>query len=680
MLRSMLAVMTLLYTAIPVAVRAAEPPPEPAPADTTTYAVEELVVTDRAGEQEVSRQDLSAEEIRLLPGFGGDALKSVQALPGVARPSMFDQGAIIVRGSGRYDTRYYLDGVDIPLLFHYGGVKSTYNSMALGSLDMYPGGYGARYGGCIGGVVEIKGRPGRAVDWRRSIDVSLLDASFMAEGPLGDDVSLLINARRSYAGDVMSAALSDDDDLEMAVVPYYWDVIGRLDWWPGVDDHVFFTAFAAQDRLELVFADEDYGSDDVTEATDAIDMDMKFSRFILGWDRWLGDGLRNELRASYGHSRDQGHVFGFFRFDSKAPQTSVRDELQWDLSPRVHADVGLDLTWAPVDYEVEVVGWPVSLEDMTFSDQAAYANAELALGDRLILSPGLRYDDYRHLDEGVGSLRLGARYALDETHTLTAALGSYNQAPQPIGQSTDPVYGNPNLPTTRAVHAVIGDEWRLTDRLNAKFELYYNRHDDIPALTDSLDLNFLPDADGRMYGLEMMLRCERGDRFFGWLSYSLSRSERRYARNPDPGTADWSPDDWLPYEYDQTHHLEAVGSWTLGPRWTLGGRLVFVSGNPFTPNLSFTDGIYEYDADTGEYVPVEGAYLSDRLDPYVRIDTRIERRFGGWGADWSLYLDIQNANYPIYNSPEGYAYNYDFSKRKTYGWIILPALGLKVDF
>jgi len=651
-----------------------------APADTSGYVLEELVVTDRMPEKEVTRTELSNEEIRVLPGFGGDAIKSVQALPGVARPSMFDQGAIIVRGSGLFDTRYFLDGVDIPLLFHYGGVKSTYNSMSLSSVDLYPGGYNTRYGGCVGGVIEIKGRPGQAHRWRRAVDVSLLDSSIMVEGPLGDDFSLLFNARRSYAGEVLDAALSGNDDISMAVVPYYWDLVSRLDWWPNADDHLFFTIFAAKDRLEMIFADEDGGSSDVTEATNSIDMNIYFDRFILGYDRDIGDTLRNELRAAYGNSSEKGHVFGYFRFESKTPIYSIRDELQWRLSPFAKANLGVDMIWAPVDYEVEVVGWPASLEDMTFSDQAVYANAELLLSDRLSLTPGMRHDYYQHLDEGTTSLRLTGRYILNDTHTLIAAAGTYNQGPQPIGHSTDPIYGNPSLPPTLATHVVLGDEWRVSNRVSAKIEAYYNTQSQIPTLTDSLDLNFLADTDGRMYGLEMLLRYHPTDSFFGWLSYSFTRSERRYARRPSPAVTEWSPDDWLPYEYDQTHHLEAVGSWTLGSRWTVGGRLQFVSGNPVTPNLSYTSGAYEFDADMGEYVLVEGAYLSDRMDPYVRLDTRVERRFGGWGADWSVYLDVQNANYPLYNSPEGYVYNYDFSKRKTYGWIILPALGLKVEF
>jgi len=644
------------------------------------YVIQDVVVEDRRPDQEPTRRELDRTVVEKLPGFGGDVIKSVQALPGVARPFVYDPGAVVVRGSSQFDTRYFLDGVDIPLLFHYGGVKSTYNSQALSRVDLYPGGFNTRYGGAVGGVIEVTGRPGRVDRWRREVDVSLLDASVLAEGPLGDDVTVLLNARRSYAGEVADAVLSGQDDVNLAVVPYYWDVVGRVDWSASRNDEIFLTFFAAKDRMELVFPDEDLGSSDVSEATDAIDFSLDFHRWILGWDRELTPNLRNELRAGVGSGRQRGNTFGFFRFDSTAPVRNVRDQLVWRASDRMTVNAGADVIWAPVDYEVEVVGYPQSTEVQTFSDLGGYVNAEWRPSDRLTLMPGLRYDWYDHLGEGSGDVRLTGRYRVNERHTLTGAVGTYHQAPQPIGQSTDPVYGNPDLPPTRAVHVVLGDEWRIRPGLHLKAEAYYNRQDRIPAPAAEQGVGFLPDADGRMAGLELMLRYDGSDRFFGWLAYGLSRSERRYARQPSPDITDWSPDDWVPYELDQTHHLEAVGSWTLGGGWSVGGRLQYVSGNPDTPILGFVSNVYEFDADTGDYVPVSGEYFSARLDPYVRLDVRVDRAFRAWGADWTAYLDVQNASQPLYDSPEGYVYNYDYSQRKAYGGIILPALGLRVAF
>lgn len=652
----------------------------------------EMLVVGEPLTGELAQQRLSAFEVERLPGLGGDAVRSVQTLPGIARPLLTDPGAIVVRGAGGADSRFLLDGVDIPLLFHYGGVKSTYNSLALGSVELYPGGFGPRYGACVGGIVELRGRPARSDRWQRTLDASPLDASLHAEGPLGARGGLLFTARRSFAGEVLNALLADREDVQLALAPYYWDGVLRLDWRARGGDALFLTAFAAQDRMGLLFPEDDRGSPAVNAATDAVDLHLQFSRLILGHDLRRGERLENSLRAAWGQSVERGHVFGYYDFDLRGPYYKLRDELTLRPGKPLALRLGLDLTEAPLRYRVRALGWPVSAQDKGNSVLAGYGALDWRPRAGLLLSPGLRYDHYRRLDTGITSLRLGARWALGAAHTLTASGGSYNQPPQPLTQSTDPVYGNPQLPPTLATQLTLGDEWRLGEALSIKIEGYFNTQRRIPALTDSLRLNYLAEAEGRMAGIELTLRRAVGERFFGWLSYSLSRSERRYPRRPrniaqDPGfdnqpsvAAPWDPARWVPFELDQTHHVEAVGSWRLGRDWSLGTRLQFVSGNPVTPLRSLEAGEFEFDADTGNYQQVTGDYLADRLWPYFRCDLRVDKRFMRGGSEWSLYLDVQNLNYFVYNSPEGYDYNYDFSERREYGWIILPALGCRVEF
>lgn len=644
------------------------------------YDTQEVVVYGRRPEVETSRQSLATHEVERLPGTGGDVIRSVQALPGVARPTMSDPGAVIVRGSGNFDTRFLLDGIDIPLLFHFGGVKSTYNSLSLGSVDLYPGGFGPRYGGCVGGLVELKGRPARDDRWRTTIEAGLLDASLHAEGPLGRGFGLTLTARRSFIGEVAEAALKDNDDVQLAVAPYYADALARLDWQRHPDHRFFLTFFGASDRLALVTPDNHAGSPEVSEATDEVSLDLAFSRVILGYDAQLGGRVRNELRASAGRDRNSGHLLGAFRFDGRGPLYNLRDDLAVTWRPGVISHLGTDLIYTAYDYDVKVAGYPAStLSDKEFSDLGAYASLELRPRPTLLLTPGVRYDYYHHLDKSRLGLRAALRWDYREGRVLTASAGAYNQAPRPIGQSTDPIYGNPDLPPTTARHLTLGHEWQLGQRLSLKVEGYHNTQDDVPAFADTNDVNFLPDAQARMYGLEIMLRRESGDGFFGWLAYSIGRSQRRFAR--DPGTGDgWSPDAWQPHEMDQTHHLEATGTWDLGDEWSFGSRVQFVSGVPVTPLLSYTDGRFEFDADTGSYVPVEGPYLSERVEPYVRVDLRVDRKFVRGNRTWSLYLDLQNANYFVYNSPEGYTYNYDYSRRSAYGWIFLPSVGVRVEF
>ncbi len=644
------------------------------------YDAQEVVVYGRRPETEITRQTLSAREVESLPGTGGDAIRSVQALPGVARPTMSDPGAVIVRGSGNFDTRFLLDGIDIPLLFHFGGVKSTYNSLSLGSVDLYPGGFGVRYGGCVGGLVELKGRPARSDRWRTTVEAGLLDASVHGEGPLGRGFGLTLTARRSFIGELAEAALKDDDNVRLAVAPYYADVLARLDWQRHANHRLFLTFFGASDRLALVTPDSRSGSSEVSAATDEVALDLAFTRFILGYDAQLGERVRNELRASAGRDRNSGHLLGEFRFDGHGPLYNLRDDLAVTWRPDVVSHLGADLIYTAYDYDVKVAGYPAStLTDKEFSDLGAYASLELRPRPALQLTPGVRYDYYHHLDKSRLGLRTALRWDYRPGRVLTASAGAYNQAPRPIGQSTDPVYGNPDLPPTTARHLTLGHEWRLGDRLSLKVEGYHNTQTNVPAYADTNDVNFLPDARARMYGLEFMLRRESGDGFFGWVAYSIGRSERRFAR--DPGTGEgWTPDAWLLHGMDQTHHLEATGTWDLGRGWSFGSRLQFVSGVPVTPLLSYSGGRFEFDADTGNYVPVAGSYLSARVEPYVRVDLRVDRKFVRRSSVWSLYLDLQNANYFVYNSPEGYTYNYDYSRRSDYGWILLPSVGVRAEF
>ena len=108
------------------------------------YRVERLVETDYSFEvredairREVSRQTLSVSEIVRVPGNNGDVIKVVQNLPGFAR-SPFNGGLIVIRGSSPEDSRVYIDGVFVPLIFHFGGLTSVLASDVIEEIEYIP--------------------------------------------------------------------------------------------------------------------------------------------------------------------------------------------------------------------------------------------------------------------------------------------------------------------------------------------------------------------------------------------------------------------------------------------------------------------------------------------------------------------------------------------------------------
>lgn len=652
------------------------------------YSEYEVVAYGKRDKKEVSRRQLTLAEVKKIPGFGGDAIKVVQALPGVARPS-FSSGAIIVRGSGNEDTRYFLDGIAIPQIYHMGGIKSTYNSDLLSSIDMYPGGFNARYGGAVGGVVEVKGRPAQSDRWHGATDINFLDASVLAEGPVSKTLSLAMAGRMSYIGPVLRKAT---ENLPTTVVPAYWDAVARFDYKPSLNNRMFWTYFSAGDKLEIISKEVRGGSEEVGAGPNKGLMDSQFHTLIYGYDRPLGEAFRNELRLSLGYQHGNGSFFGFSRYEFTDYSLYVRDQLGYALGSWLKLNVGTDANLDTITYDLRIqstTGFRDTRMSRIFSNMGAYSNLELQPLKGLLIIPGFRYDYLAELAEGVPTFRLTARCEYAKGHTVKASAGTYAQTPKPVGQAIDTVWGNPDLPSTKAEHFIAGYEWALTDLISLDAQAYFNHQSDIPRFAGDINpqtgrpYNFLADMEGRMYGLELMLRHDQGNRFFGWLTYSLSRSERRALGPTAPSgarTTTWDPEEWVLFGSDQTHNAQLVANWRLPKNWESGFRFRYVTGNPETPLLSFTENRFEYDADFARYIELRGDPLSDRVGPFVQLDVRADKKFVFRNWMLSAYVDVQNLNYFFYNSPEYYDYNYDNSEREAVGSVILPTIGMKASF
>jgi hypothetical protein len=123
--------------------------------------------------------DLDPSTISGVAGAGNDALKAVQSLPGVARIP-FGLGGLVLRGQSPRNSSVFLDGVEVPLLYHFGGLASFIPTPMLDGLEVMPGTFGARFGRTQGGVVEVRSRAARTDRWRGATEVSLIDAQARA--------------------------------------------------------------------------------------------------------------------------------------------------------------------------------------------------------------------------------------------------------------------------------------------------------------------------------------------------------------------------------------------------------------------------------------------------------------------------------------------------------------------
>lgn len=661
-----------------------------------SYTEYDIVVYGKAEEKEVSKRQLTVQEIQKIPGLGGDAVKAVQAMPGVARPS-FASGAVVVRGAPSWDSRYYLDGVLIPNLYHLTGLKSTYNSDVLKGVDFYPGGFGTRYGGAIAGVIELQGREGATDRFHGSVDISSLDGTLLVEGPITNKISILAVVRRSFFGEIISGiAKRYPNKIPMTISTNYWDYVLRSDAHFSKNNHLFFTLFGSGDNIALILQGMGYEIKDISNAQDQFGSNQTFNLGLLGWDYSLNGHLSNSLRYSFTKQRGLTSQFGYFKSNTSDIIHDVREQISYIYNDKALINAGFNTELTNLDIDLAIpekngVMRRGALKNWLFGMVGAYLNLEWKPLKNLQIIPGIRYDYFPELKyngsiipefwnyniNGLGisgepSVRLTGRYAFVKNQTLKTSIGNYSQTPQPIGLAIHETWGDPMLPSTKAAQYMLGHEWQITDFINSDVQFYYNKQWNIPVLPDNsytisnqkikkLDNN----GEGRMYGIEVMLRHIDNKHFFGWLSYTLSRTERyNHFRER-----------WQNYSNDQTQNLQMIGSWHLPTEWDIGFRVRYVTGNPMTPIINRV-----YKENGWQFVPTYGESYSARVDPFFQIDFRVDKKFIFKKWICSAYLDLQNINYFFYQSPELEIDNYDYTDKVAISMPPLIGIGYKFEF
>jgi TonB family protein len=662
----------------------------------------EVTVRGERPPREVTRRTIERREMMRIPGTSGDALRSIQSLPGVARPPGI-AGLLIVRGAAPEDTAYFMDGAAIPLVYHFGGLSSVVPTELLDRIDFYPGNFSVRYGEVMGGIVDIAlrepytqctGDYGKKLDkdgcFHGLAQLDLIDARVLMQGQVGE-WTFAVGGRRSWI-DAWLKPVLEESGAGVTTAPVYYDYQAIVETKPSPTSRVSARFYGSDDRLKVLITDP-FAQDPAFGGN--LTFGTGFYRAQLLYEAELNRSVNMMAQVAVGKDAVD-FALGPIKFNLNLTPISTRSEFGFKLFPGGKLNVGMDFNIAPYHVYVRAPApprpgepdpGPFTTRQLQQTDQestafrpAWYADMELQPTRRTQLVPGIRLDYARDSGHSDVSPRFNGRYdivggraedglPIEERRlrtTIKGGVGVFYQPPQ--FQETDPVFGTPGIESNRAIHYSIGVEQEFTRQIELSVEGYYKDLGNLVSRSASLDSSFAygNEGTGSSYGVETLLKYKPDSRFFGWLAYTLSRSVR--TDSPD------QPEHL--FQFDQTHNLTVLGSYRLGRGWEFGARFRVISGNLDTPVLQPPGLPALYAADAAAYAPLQGEPFSTRLPLFHQLDVRVDKawQFRTWRL--STYLDVQN----VYNNPakEGTAYNYNYT-RHTYasGLPIIPSLGIR---
>lgn len=666
--------------------------------DGETDDLEIVIIAPTLTKQVVSTK-VDADQARKVAGTSGDVLKIVENMPGVARATA-GSGQVIVWGASPEDTRVYVDGMRVPLLYHFGGFRSVIHSDMVRSVELIPGGYGAQYGRGLGGLVKVDTREPSTDRLHGSAAVDLIDAAASASAPLGKGFSASIAGRRSHL-DWALDQLTSRDTSAFFPIPKYYDGQARVRYQPRKGSFVELGGMISSDRVSRTVASSDPAYRKQEDR--GLDFQRLFLRYeaetadggkvsVLPWIGWTNSSLTGRFGGTPTFLEVSSREYGLRTSFRSRAASFLTAEVGLDLEASIHSARRVGSVSAPPrEGDARAFGQPpsdqVNLDTWRTAEGSAAPYIEgdfAALDDKLHIVPGLRLEPHftsvnkRVPTEGVFAPqgvytsdtsvepRLAVRYAISPRVTFKAAFGQYRQAARPEDLSAS--FGNPQLGSGRATHFLFGGVFDLAKTLTLETTVFHSSSDNLvvrnPSTSPLVAQALVNGGEGRSFGAQFLLRRELSKGLFGWVAYTILRSERK-----DAGATDWRL-----FDYDQTHVLTALASYDLGKGFDIGIRARYTSGYPRTPVI----GSY-FDARRATYEPVLGSKNSTRIPDFVQVDVRASKRFKLQTSSLEIYLDVQNVSNR--KNPEEIAYNADYTEQRYIeGLPILPVLGAKWEY
>ncbi|MFK8161832.1 MAG: TonB-dependent receptor plug domain-containing protein [Lewinella sp.] len=633
-----------------------------------------------------SERSMSSTEVGLLNGPGGEAsiLSLARMLPGVTSGAD-GVGGLSIRGSNSGHNLVLFDGVPVYNLNHAAGLFSIFNTSAIRRADLYKDGIPARFGGRIGGVLDVHTRDGNLYHPEVSVGSSLLSSTVTAEGPLkSGKSSFLVSGRYFWGGDLLRTfseqqkqSYGRDGAIDYAV----YDLNLKLNQQVGKKGRVYLSLYRGLD---------DYGNDsqeqsDVTvlepggtvlfyEANQNREEQIRWGNTVgalrynhLFNDRFFGNFRLSYsdllVRASFERSDSLYEVsnesltsdISSGRFGSAIRQFGAAFDGQYNLTRLSNLRFGaaidahrflpqirsgrVPLTRHPI---LQSLGEGDALRSVQVAAYGSFDGQWKGLHYRA----GLRGQIWRN---GVSYINLSPRLM------LAAGLGkhgrwkvTYDQMVQPIHLVSSTVIGLPTdlwVPSTPEIApstvSQVGFSYNhdLTTKWQLEVELYHRDMRHLVDYTESGQNNGWVDnlsvGKGFANGAEFSLHYA-GRRLRGWVSYTLAESRRQFDESINRGRP-------FPFQFDRRHGVKLLATYNISPTVNLTGTWRYGSGAFYSlslENFLLADPSILESGEDAQVIPLVENKNGFNLPANHRLDVNAQFLFGKKTRSFQHMLNV----------------------------------------
>jgi len=633
----------------------------------------------KTGRSQMSMVDISVSAIEKIPVLFGepDVLKVIQLLPGVQSGAEGTSG-IYVRGGGPDQNLFLLDGVPVYNASHLFGFFSVFNPSSINAVQLYKGGFPARFGGRLSSVVDIRMKEGNNKKIRGEFSVGLISSRFTLEGPVKKNkTSFILSARRTYI-DILAQpflkVMNSQENTSDRGGYYFYDVNAKINHKFSDRSHAYYSVYLGLDKA---YGGNTYAYVDNHiryKEKDEVGLKWGNTTHVVRWNYVFNSKLFSNLALTY--SKYRFNISEELSLVNTEDNTKEEDTFEYlsgieDFTAGMYFDYypgaghsvksGISYirhTFKPgvnhIAYSSTTPGGLSPDIDTTYGNSLIGANElrfyiedNITVSEKIKVNMGIHISGFLVQKENYVSFepRISARYAGSEKWSLKASYSRMSQYIHLLSSATISLPTDLWLPSTNKVrpqhsHQIaVGGFMNISGGYDLSVEGFYKTMDNLIEYKEGSSFaginksweSKIETGSGRAYGFEIFLEKTKG-KTTGWVGYTWSKSERRF-ENLNFGEV-------FPAKYDRRHDVSLVLTHAFNPKTDMGLTWVYGTGNATTLALQ-TYPSEDYFSREDFYSPsleYYGGRNNFRMPSYHRLDVTVnfhkQKKYGT--RTWSV--------------------------------------------